>query len=237
MTKFKQTARLHARPRRLGTIYRDALLTILHKRASNGKVLDVGCHDGYFLSTLTAPVRVGVDLDPRPGNSGLTLICADGRHLPFCDGAFDFVYALDVIEHVEDDRAFATSLSRMVAPGGMLFLSTPSLNIRLTPPFITEWVGRKWGHLRLGYTAAELISVFDDGLDIRITLWNAPVWRFCYLALRFLFAFLPRLTARLVRYIARWDAAHTQGEHGYLLLEAHRPALSNCSNSILQEAP
>jgi len=216
----------------MGTLYRDALLTLLNKRASSGRVLDVGCHDGYLLSTLIAPVRVGVDLDPLPGHSGLTLICADGRHLPFRDGTFDFVYALDVIEHVEDDRAFAKSLSRMVAPGGTLFLTTPSLHIRLTPPFITNWVSRQWGHLRHGYTVTELITMFADGrLDVCVTLWNAPVWRLSYLALRLLFALLPRLVARLIRHIVRWDAHHTHGECGYLLLEAHRRAMSDRSNS------
>ena len=90
---------------RLGTLYRLELLSRLSfGRGQNGRrVLDVGCHDGYVLSHLNLPVKVGVDLEPGPGLGGLNLVCGDGRFLPFQTGCFDRVYAMDVIEHVLDD--------------------------------------------------------------------------------------------------------------------------------------
>ena len=50
---------------RLGTLYRLELLSHLSfGRNQNGRrVLDVGCHDGYVLSHLHLPIKVGVDLD------------------------------------------------------------------------------------------------------------------------------------------------------------------------------
>ncbi|OGO64262.1 MAG: hypothetical protein A2Z45_07040 [Chloroflexi bacterium RBG_19FT_COMBO_55_16] len=210
---------------RLGTIYRDEVLRILQKRPNFGRVLDVGCHDGYWLSTLTASTRIGIDPQPIAGAPGVDLVCAEGRHLPFVEGTFDHVYALDVIEHVADDQAFARSLIRMVAPGGRLFISTPALHIRLTPPILTRWISRQWGHtLRLGYTAEQLHELFAGELDVQVTSWNAPHYRFYYLTVRLLAEFSPGLAARLTRRLAHSDSRHPEGENGFYLLEGNRPA-------------
>ena len=45
--------------------------------------------------------------------------------LPFPDGAFDLVCALDIIEHVDDDERALSELSRVAEPGGALLISTP----------------------------------------------------------------------------------------------------------------
>lgn len=54
---------------------------------------------------------------------------ADGRlpdGLPYGPGDFDAVFALDVVEHVEDDVAAVAALGRLVAPGGFLILTVPA---------------------------------------------------------------------------------------------------------------
>jgi 2-polyprenyl-3-methyl-5-hydroxy-6-metoxy-1,4-benzoquinol methylase len=210
---------------RLGTLYRDEMLNLLNKRVNQGKVLDVGCHDGYWLSKIEAPFRVGVDLDPIHGVPSLSLVCADGRKLPFVRQSFDQVYALDVIEHIQEDRAFADTLSQVIKPGGNLFLSTPSLRIKLFPAFLTRWISLKWGHdLRLGYEPDKLIEYFKDDLTVGVRSWNAPAYRFLYLPLRFLSSFAPKIAANLVRRIARWDYRHQEGNHGFYLLEGVKPS-------------
>ena len=45
--------------------------------------------------------------------------------LPFPDGSFDLVCALDIVEHVDDDRAALSELARVAAPGATLLLSIP----------------------------------------------------------------------------------------------------------------
>ena len=45
--------------------------------------------------------------------------------LPYPDAAFRLLVALDVIEHVEDDRAALAELARVAAPGAALLLSAP----------------------------------------------------------------------------------------------------------------
>ena len=45
--------------------------------------------------------------------------------LPFADGAFGLVCAMDIVEHVADDRAAFAELARVSAPGATLLLSVP----------------------------------------------------------------------------------------------------------------
>lgn len=227
LSVFERAIWHHAHLLRLGTIYREEMLRSLQIRPAGGRVLDVGCYDGRWLSSLGAPLRVGVDLAPVPGAPGIALVRADGLHLPFRPGAFDFVFALDVLEHVEDEEAFARSLGRVLSPGGRLFLSTPSREIRLTPGFLTGWVSRQWGHhLRRGFTAGELRRLFEGSLQVQLRTWNAPCYRFFYLPLRFLSSIAPQLAGRLARRLARWDSLRQEGERGFYLLEGMRPPAS-----------
>jgi SAM-dependent methyltransferase len=46
--------------------------------------------------------------------------------LPFEDNTFDLVTALDVVEHIEDDRGALRELYRVIRPGGMLMISVPA---------------------------------------------------------------------------------------------------------------
>ena len=45
--------------------------------------------------------------------------------LPFSDGVFHLVCALDILEHVDDDEGVLGELSRVAAPGAALLLSVP----------------------------------------------------------------------------------------------------------------
>jgi SAM-dependent methyltransferase len=45
--------------------------------------------------------------------------------LPFVNGSFDLVCAMDIIEHVEDDVGALNELTRVLAPRGALLISVP----------------------------------------------------------------------------------------------------------------
>lgn len=217
-------------PVRLGTIYRQETLNQLGKISDQGQVLDVGCHDGYFLSSLEVPVRIGVDPEPMPGAPEVQFVKADGCNLPFKSGQFNAVFALDVIEHIENDAAFAQEISRMLSPGGKIYLTTPSKYILITPPFLTKWVSQKWGHhLKPGYAKAELERLFSQDLAVSIHELNAPGYRTWYLILRALSPAFPRLVGRQVIKIARRDIERPAGKHGFFFLEATKPTDSGLS--------
>jgi SAM-dependent methyltransferase len=57
----------------------------------------------------------------RGANAVVALVSA----LPFPDRAFELVCALDIVEHVDDEDAILSELSRVAAPNAALLLSVP----------------------------------------------------------------------------------------------------------------
>jgi ubiquinone/menaquinone biosynthesis C-methylase UbiE len=56
----------------------------------------------------------------------LVTVRCDGERLPFASAAFDFVLALELVEHVPDPQRFAFEVARVLRPGGVCILSTPA---------------------------------------------------------------------------------------------------------------
>ncbi len=120
-----------ARPERLQA--RSAFL--LAAVRPGDRVLDVGCGDGVFTMLLAqAGARViGVDVAhgaiarARARDPQLDVrVVAEDAELPFETDAFDVVWAGEVLEHVLDTGQLATEIRRVLAPGGVLLLTTPA---------------------------------------------------------------------------------------------------------------
>ena len=135
---------------RLGTYYRSELLRRLGVTHAKGRILDVGGFDGYWLSTVEADAAYSLDVDVVRGFPSVTYLRGDGQQLPLRSGAFDTVFALDVIEHVDHEESFVGELMRVLKPGGKLYLTTPHENIRIFPASLTPWANRRWQHHRSG---------------------------------------------------------------------------------------
>jgi SAM-dependent methyltransferase len=56
---------------------------------------------------------------------GADAVVSQVSALPYADGAFDLVCALDIIEHVADDHGALAELGRVAAAGAVLLLSAP----------------------------------------------------------------------------------------------------------------
>lgn len=59
------------------------------------------------------------------GRAGAAAVRATIDALPFASTSVAAVHAYEVLEHLEDDGAAVAELARVVAPGGVLVLSTP----------------------------------------------------------------------------------------------------------------
>ena len=73
----------------------------------------------------------GVDIDAEAIDychaRGLKKVTqAPAESLPFDDGTFDLVTALDVVEHTDDDVAVLREMRRVLRPGGTLLLTVPA---------------------------------------------------------------------------------------------------------------
>jgi SAM-dependent methyltransferase len=96
------------------------------------RILDAGCGSGRNMVDLARWGTVtGVELSPAAAEA------ARGRHvgevvegsvleMPFAEDSFDLVVCLDVIEHLQDDRAALHELHRVLAPGGALVVTVPA---------------------------------------------------------------------------------------------------------------
>jgi SAM-dependent methyltransferase len=96
-------------------------------------VLDVACGDGIFAwATYEGALDVGVDLDAGelPEAARLAayrhLAVADARALPFPAGSFQSLTSVCAVEHMDGLSTVLHELSRVLAPGGRLFMTVPS---------------------------------------------------------------------------------------------------------------
>ena len=107
------------------------------------RVLDVGCGGGILAETLAAEGAVVTGIDPSEKSlavardharrSGLAIDYRRGTAEELSgtglEGTFDLVFAVDVLEHVDDlDRTLA-AISRVLAPGGGLGFLTHNRTI------------------------------------------------------------------------------------------------------------
>ena len=107
---------------------------LLAKRP-RGWLLDVGCYDGQFISSVLPREReklVGLDVSQAAlaGAASLGLVPVRAQveaTLPFASDTFATVVAGEVIEHVFDTQAVVHELARVLQPGGWLALTTPNL--------------------------------------------------------------------------------------------------------------
>jgi ubiquinone/menaquinone biosynthesis C-methylase UbiE len=167
---------------------------LLGEAADGERALDLGCGAGDFTAELArAEVQaVGADVaqaaiaraSRRHPGVEFRVVPFDGP-LPFDDGAFELVWASEVIEHVADTAMWLSEVRRVLVPGGRLLVTTPSHG-RL--PVLVRGVERfsepLGDHLHL-YTRrslAQLLNEFAFGaVRIRAVggvplLWRTSLW-------------------------------------------------------------
>lgn len=94
------------------------------------RVLEIGCGNGDVLKVLEQRYKcvVGCDISKfalSKMDKRFNVLLADAIKLPFRNNSFELIVAIDVLEHIENDRIAFESWTNLLMDGGILVLSVP----------------------------------------------------------------------------------------------------------------
>ncbi len=142
------------------------------KKIRTGRVLDVGCAYGFMLQRFPNSFRkFGVDVSKyaveiarKKLPSATFKIMGAEEKLPFKKDFFDIILFNDVLEHLENPEIALKNIFRMLKKGGILYITTPNLNIVRKKIFRNS--DKKVHHISL-FSHSSLISLLN-GLGFKI---------------------------------------------------------------------
>lgn len=153
----------------------DALLAMIGQLKDSDDCLLITCGDNngalnyYFRARggcwLWADVA-GENLREMAAFLGEPVYQVQQNDFPFSDTSFDCVVAIDVLEHLPDDRAFLQELRRVLRPDGRVVVTVPNGDRNLLVNRLKWRLGMTpevYGHTRAGYTTNELRTALQSG--------------------------------------------------------------------------
>lgn len=97
------------------------------------RILEIGCGTGHNLDMLRQFGEVdGLEIDDEARalaerRLGREVMCAPLPELPgVADHTYDLIAALDVIEHIDDDRSALSGIAAKLKPGGKFVMTVPA---------------------------------------------------------------------------------------------------------------
>lgn len=147
-------------------------------------VLDAGCGFGGTLASLSAKrpslKLTGLNIDPRQlkvarvQTPGATFVEGDACAMPFPDGAFDRVLAVECIFHFPSRLRFLKEAARVLKPGGRASLSdfVPVGDVRargLASGWLERQIGKGYGSPGDGWTDGPYAEM-AAAAGLRVTL-------------------------------------------------------------------
>ena len=122
---------------------------ILEEHIDRGRMLDVGCSGGFFLSAFNSEFeKHGLEIDPSavryarahfPWGGNVRL--GDLLSSPYDHGSFDVILMRGTIEHVPDPVAVLKRMSDLLSPGGYFYVcATPNGASLAAEVFREKWL-------------------------------------------------------------------------------------------------
>jgi predicted TPR repeat methyltransferase len=152
------------------TVVKEILADLVRERAS-GTVCDLGCGDGYVITRLDSPVRIGVDIAfpylqrlPDP----IIRVWSRVEDAPVRSNSVDTVVCTDVLEHVLDVSPVAAEIVRLLKPGGRVLLAFPfeqDLSVYELEEYRRKYARYAFVHLRSISDAS--VAEWFPSLDVR----------------------------------------------------------------------
>jgi SAM-dependent methyltransferase len=145
-------------------VYRETLAAFIESSNPQGKILEIGAARASYLK---AHFRNVTTLDLEPPSD----VLGDAMCLPFSDGSFDCVAALETLEHVKDPVQAMREIHRALKPNGTFIGSAP-----FTHEIHCEHFGDYWRFTRQCWDTILL----RDFRDVQLTAYGgtprSPGW-------------------------------------------------------------
>lgn len=117
------------------------------KKFNYEKILDFGCGDGYFLQTIKNKYNnkniYGVEIDDfflkEAIKNNLNVFNSIDE---FQNNSIDFIYSLQVLEHIQDDLQCLKKMYQKLRTEGRIFICVPAIQ------FLYSSMDKKVGHFR-----------------------------------------------------------------------------------------
>lgn len=149
-------------------IYRMVDDVLAKHHPGGGVLLDVGCGICQLHAFVEERFQtyVGADAvryEAVPEGIDFYKVDLDTGRVPVPDGFADVVVAVETIEHLENPRAFARELTRLVKPGGRIVITTPNQLSLLSK--LTLLLRNEFNAFRAGSYPAHLTALLE--IDMR----------------------------------------------------------------------
>lgn len=166
--------------------FASALASLLPDKVN--RALDVGCGEGHHMRSLEEShpeaALTGIDIADATWlalwhrEQEGSVSTADATALPFADGSFDLVLALEVLEHVEQPREVLAEIARVA--NDVVIISVPWEPVwragnLLRGRYITD-LGNTPGHIQ-HFTRRKLLRAVGELFDIEAVRKPLP-WTF-----------------------------------------------------------
>jgi SAM-dependent methyltransferase len=132
----------------------NARLRLIQRLRPVGRVLDVGCASGAFLSSAAEAgwSAEGIEQSAEAATyasqtSGAPVHIGTLETYQGPDQAFDVVHMADVIEHMRQPRSALARVRRLLTHNGLLVLTTPDVNSLSAQLLRSHWPNFKPEHL------------------------------------------------------------------------------------------
>jgi SAM-dependent methyltransferase len=134
----------------------EPILTRARAGDRSPRALDVGCATGALLAALgdSGWDPQGVEISEAQAGYGearhrVPIFAGTLEAAAFPDASFDFVHASHLIEHLNSPASFLDEVARVLAPGGLLALTTPNADGLQARLLGSRWRSAIYDHLYL----------------------------------------------------------------------------------------
>jgi methionine biosynthesis protein MetW len=136
---------------------------------SSGKVLDIGCGNGYVLLSLKHKgcEVFGIEANRNAveicSNSGLNVFHGTLEEAHFPDKFFDVVIMSQVLEHLQSPKKTLKEIYRILKPAGRVYIYCPNVEGYLSKIFGKYWHGWHIPFHFYGFTEKTIGKLADEG--------------------------------------------------------------------------